>query len=252
MGLPLFAMCVIGSVRSKMQVNWPAAAYFSWMILAAYFLGTRLRSAATWKPWRGWFWGAVVFGLLMMPVAHDFEILYPMINRYNAWRLERAKAQGITDENKLARTQMTFRRLDPTAKLKGWKELGARVTREMEGLKDPFVLCEEYMQTAEMAFYVEGQPKTYCVGAYVKDVKDRRRRTQYDVWPDRDLSQPHLRGRDAIYVGFMNDTVREAFESVEALPEEQVIRHGGLVRKTRLYRCRGFRGLTMPESGGTY
>src|SRR6185503_3264493 len=34
MGLPLFTICLLGAIRSKMQINWPVAAYFSWMILA--------------------------------------------------------------------------------------------------------------------------------------------------------------------------------------------------------------------------
>jgi hypothetical protein len=252
MGLPLFVICVLGSLRSKMQVNWPAAAYFTWMILAAYFLGTRLASVASWRPWRMWFWGAAVFGVAMMPVAHDFEVVYPLIARYNAWRVDRLKARGVTDEKKLARAQVEMRQADPTAKLKGWKELGARVSREMHGLHQPFVLCEDYMQTAEMAFYVNGQPKTFCVGPYIRKIDDRKRRTQYDVWPDRSLAQPHLRGRDAIYVGYMNDTVRGAFASVEELPEEPIVRRGQKVRRFKVYRCRDFRGLTLPEAGEAY
>jgi hypothetical protein len=252
MGLPLFVMCLVGSVRSKMQVNWPASAYFTWMILVAYFLGTRLRSVATWRRWRLWFWGAAVFGVAMMPVAHDFEIVYPLITRYNAWRVDRLRARGVTDEAKLERAEIQYRQADPTAKLKGWKELGARVSREMEGLKDPFVLCEDYMQTAETAFYVKGNPKTYCVGAYISKIEDRKRHTQYDVWPDRNLARPGLRGRDAIYVGYMNDDVRHAFASVEELPEEPIYRRGCKVRRFKVYRCRDFRGLEMKGEGGSF
>jgi hypothetical protein len=234
MGLPLFAMCVIVSIRSKMQVNWPAGAYFTWMILVAYFLGTRLRSVATWRRWRAWFWGAAVFGVAMMPVAHDFEVVYPLITRYNHWRVARLTAKGVTDEAKLERAKLQYRQADPTAKLKGWKELGVRVTREMAGLPNPFVLCEDYMQTAEMAFYVKDNPKTFCVGPYISKIDDRKRHTQYDVWPDRNLAQPGLRGRDAIYVGYMNDDVRGAFASVEELPEEPVIRRGVQVRRFKV------------------
>jgi hypothetical protein len=252
MGLPLFGICVLGSLRSKMQVNWPAGAYFTWMILIAYFLGTRLQSVRTWRRWRAWFWGAAVFGVAMMPVAHDFEVVYPLITRYNAWRVDLLKAKGVTDEKKLARAQIDYRQADPTAKLKGWKELGVRVSREMGGLKEPFVLCEDYMQTAEMAFYVKDNPKTFCVGPYIGKIEDRKRRTQYDVWPDRSLAQPVLRGRDAIYVGYMNDDVRGAFASVEELAEEPIVRRGCKVRRFKVYRCRDFRGLTLQESGGSF
>jgi hypothetical protein len=240
MGLPLFVMCVVGSMRSKMQVNWPAAAYFSWMILTAYFIATRLADVGKWRRWRGWFWGAVVFGVAMMPVAHNFEILYPPIARYNAWRAAKGKKP------------LEFRQADPTAKLKGWKELGARVTREMKGLKEPFVLCEDYMQTAEMAFYVEKNPKTFCLGPYIEKLDDRKRRTQYDVWPDRDLSQPGLGGRDAIYVGYIHDDVLKGFASVEELPDEEIYRRGQKVRRFKVYRCRDFKGLAIQEPGGAF
>ena len=60
-----------------------------------------------------------------------------------------------------------------------------------------------------MAFYVAGQPKTYCAGSYFAGER-RKRHTQYDVWPDRSLDpadNPGLLGRDAVYVGFLNDDV---------------------------------------------
>jgi hypothetical protein len=136
--------------------------------------------------------------------------------------------------------------------MKGWKELGARLTREMAGLHDPFILCEEYGQTAETAFYTAGQPKTYCVGAYITKVSDRKRRTQYDVWPDRNLAQPALRGRDALYVGYMNDDVLGSFASVEELPEEPIYRGGYKVRRFKIYRCRGFKGLELKAPAGGF
>jgi hypothetical protein len=237
MGLPLFVICLIGSVRSKMQVNWPAGAYFSWMILAGYFLSTRLAEMRSWKRWRGWVWGAVAFGVLMMPVAHNFEHLYRLLPLINS----------------VKKKPLEPREIDLTAaKMKGWKELGVRLTREMQGLNDPFILCEDYSQTAEMAFYVGGQPKTYCVGAYISKLSDRKRRTQYDVWPDRNLAQPALRGRDALYVGYMNDDVLKSFASVEELPEEPIYRAGYKVRRFKVFRCRDFRGLELKEAGGGF
>jgi hypothetical protein len=237
-GLPLFVICLLGAIRSKMQVNWPAAAYFSWMILVAYFLSTRLADRAAWRRWRPWFWAAVIFGVAMMPLAHNLERIYgilPLINKVKH------------------KKPVEPRDIDPTvAKMKGWKQLGERLTREMPGLNQPFILCDDYMQTAETAFYVEGNPKTFCAGPYVSNIKDRKRRTQYDLWPDRDLSQPSLRGRDALYVGYMSDDVRNSFKSVEELPEEAVYRAGYKVRRFLIHRCRDFQGLKIQEPGGAY
>ncbi|HEX2972806.1 MAG TPA: glycosyltransferase family 39 protein, partial [Tepidisphaeraceae bacterium] len=49
-GLTYFAIVAVTSLRTKIQVNWPAPAYFTLVILAAYFLGTRLQSPGLWKP----------------------------------------------------------------------------------------------------------------------------------------------------------------------------------------------------------
>lgn len=236
MGLPLMILCIMGSIRSKMQINWPASAYFSWMILAAYFLSTRLADLARWKRWRGLFWGAVMFGVTMMPIAHDTSLLYPLIPVINKFRKKPVDAQAI----------------DMTYRLKGWEELGQRVSQELKQVSNGFVLCRDYMQTAEMAFYVEGQPKTFCIGPYIKNLKERKRRTQLDVWPDRSLAQPSLRGRDAIYVGYFIEDLKDAFESVEPLPPLIIDKNGHFVRRFQLFRCRGFKGMQLQEAGGEF
>jgi len=108
------------------------------------------------------------------------------------------------------------------------------------------------MQTAEMAFYVPGRPLTYCLGPYITNPADRKRRTQYDVWPERSLSKQSLLGTDAIYVGYFHDDLRRAFESVERLPDEEVWRRGVKVRRFQIWRCRGFKGMKLPEGGVSF
>jgi undecaprenyl-diphosphatase len=235
--IPLLVICLFASLRTKVQPNWPAAAYFGLIILTAHFIATRLGSRATWRRWRGWFWGAVVFGVSMMPIAHNMEILYPAT----------------------ARLHVEPRKFDPTVKLKGWRQLGERVSRELAqlgasggGNQNAFVLCEDYMQTAEMAFYVRGQPITYCLGPYITDGDDPKRRTQYDVWPERSLAQPSLWGRDAIYVGYMHQDLLKAFDRVERLADEEVWRRALKVRRFQVWRCSNFKGLTLPQGGESF
>ena len=78
-----------------------------------------------------------------------------------------------------------------------------------------FVLCDDYMQTAETAFYVKGQPEDVLRRLVLRRAK---RYTQYDMWPDRRLDQPELIGRNAIYVGKgggMPKDIEKAFEHLE-------------------------------------
>ena len=119
-------------------------------------------------------------------------------------------------------------------------------------MKDPIILCEDYMMTAQMAFYVPGNPKTFCIGPYVERVEDRKRRSQYDVWPDRSLEQPRLRGRDAIYIGHESEDLPKVFAKVERLADEEVWRRGMKTRRFRLFRCTEFKGMTLKDPAGAY
>lgn len=211
-------------------------AYFTLLVLTAYFLSTRLRDPALWRPWRPWFYAAVVLGLVATPVLHQTELLYPMIR----WKHLARGAKG----------EASARQVDVTARLKGWRQLGALVTGELGQLgPGAFVLCEDYQAAAETAFYVAGQPKTYCAGAYFSGPR-RKRHTQWDIWPDRSLDpgrRPEMLGRDAVYVGFLNDDVRAAFERVEGPFQLDIARAGVKIRTFPYARCHGFKG-TRPQA----
>jgi hypothetical protein len=245
-GVSFFFIVAIDSLRAKVQVNWPAPAYFTLMILAGYFLSTRLRDRVTWKPWRPWFWGAVVIGLLTMPLIHDFETVYPLVLRYNAWRVDAAKKKKVTDPAKLAKVGIpSMRDADPMAKLKGWAELGQYVDQQLALLgPGAIVMGEDYQYAAEMGFYVSGQPKTYCAGSFF--VTRPKRASQFDMWKDRSLDpeeNPEILGKDAVYVGWPRPDLWRAFDAVEELPLYHVMRGGLVVRQFRIFRCHHFLGM---------
>ena len=235
-GLPMLAIVAATSLRTKVQANWPVPAYFTLLILTAWFLATRLRDAATWRPYRAWFWAGVVgFGVVGTVLAHHSEWLYPPVARLNA-------ALG---------TNLQPRRFDPANRLRGWAELGDAVGGELGALgPGAFVLCADYQTTGLMAFYVPGQPVTYCAGSYFTE--DRKRYSQYDLWANRDLDRPALRGRDAVYVGYKSRDVERAFDSVDRVREVRIEVGGLTVRRFTLWRCRGFRGMTRPATDGSY
>ena len=237
--LPFFTLATLVNLRAKAQLNWPAPAYFTLMILVAWYLATRLRSPETWRPWRPWFYPAVAFGLLMMPVAHNFELVYPLIH----W-VERTITRPWFHKS------LSIRQLDPTVKLRGWEELGRHVGMEARNVgNDAFVLCDDYQTCSEMAFYVPGQPKSYYFGSYLRD--KTKRHSQYDLWPDRSLDpkqNPTLLGRNAIYVGYLKPELSEAFERVEELPPLDIERRGVKIRTFRVSRCYNFKGISRPEA----
>lgn len=239
-GLPFLALTTLTSLRTKVQLNWPAPAYFTLLMLTAYFIATRLRDRATWRPWRPWVWTTIGMGLLATPVLHHTDMLYPLIR----WQHNFRGAKG----------EPSARRLDVTVKLKGHAETGALVSRELEKLgPGAVVICEDYQETALMAFYVSGQPKTYCAGSYF--TRKRKRHSQYDIWPDRSLDpddHPELVGRDAVYVGFMNDDIRGAFERVEEQFDLDIVRRGVKIGTFRYARCFGFKGLKSPVETGSF
>ena len=290
-GVGFLLPCVLASFLTKVQVNWPAPAYFSLMILTTYFISTRLRHRRTWKGWRWWFYPAVFFGLLMMPIAHDTEVLYPLVrwvnNKAAAWRTLPGNGVRPWVGRHLPEDGIDVRAIDVGARAKGWQQIGDVFSDELADNVPPkpfgvvrkplgpnaFILCEDYQQTAQTAFYVRGQPKTYYAGSYYKD--DPKRHTQYDLWPDRNLEPPnHLIGANAIFLGHSfrpPSDIAEAFERVEGdyltvkrarrtwlwplLVVEhrsinvEVVRDGLPVRTFRYFRCYGFKGMQRPQKG---
>jgi undecaprenyl-diphosphatase len=223
-GVPFLTLTLLISAFTKVQVNWPAPAYFTLLILVAYYLATRVHDLELWRPWRWWFYGTVAAGLIAIPIAHDSARLFPLARMCH---IDPAK-------------------VDIIMRLRGWKLLGEHASAELDKLGgDSFVLCDDYMQTAEMAFYVRGQPKTYYAGSYFSDAK---RLTQYDMWPDRRLDNPALRGRNAVYIGKgggLPKDIEDAFERVEKLAELPVIVRGVTVRSFKIWRGYGFKGMTQ-------
>jgi undecaprenyl-diphosphatase len=241
-GLPFFTLTLLDSFRTKVQPNWPAPAYFTLIILAAYFISTRMRDPQRWRRWRMWVQGAVITGAVATPLLPHTDWLYPLV----VWQHKVRHAKGeVPPAN----------RFDPSARAKGWADAAGRVSEEMKTLgPNSFVLCEDYQKTAEMAFYLPGQPKTYCAGSYFTG-KKQKRHSQYDVWPDRSLDpdrNPQLVGRDAIYVGYINDDVRAAFARVEGPVEVDFTRHGVKIMTLRFCRCFGFKGMKPSAGAGSF
>jgi undecaprenyl-diphosphatase len=236
-GLCFFGLTLLSSLFAKVQVNWPAPAYFTLMILTAYWLGTRLQTMQSWRPWCGWFWATVFFGLVLTPIAHDPGLVLPTMSR-----ISRAIPK-----------RLRFEAGGLVTKLVGWRVLGDHVSDQLDKLgPGAIVMCDDYMQAAETAFYVRGQPRTYYAGSYYADAK---RMTQYDMWPDRRLDAPELLGRNVVYVGKggpVPPDIARAFDRLEQLPEVPVVVRGVTVRTFKTWIGYNFKGMKRPVAGASY
>lgn len=241
--LPYAGVVTASAFFTNTQINWSAPVWFALLIVGAVFLGSRMRSAASWRRWRGLVYGTAAIALVVAPVAHHTRLLYPFF----AW----VQTQVLGWE------EVQVRRWDPTARLQGWEKLARdldRVRRERLG-EDAFILLQNRTDASALAFYTPGHPPTYVMGPFIADPARRGRKSQYDLWPDRSLERGKttLIGRDAIYMGPRWPDLAEAFESVEAVdPIEVVARVGGreyLLSSKKVLLLRGFKGFPRPEDG---
>lgn len=217
---PVLLFYLLVSFQGKAQANWPAAAYPSLGLLAAGALLERRRGLV---PRRRraqsvLLGAAALVAVVVSGVGHVTDLV------------------GMPPE------------LDPTTRLKGWRELGAAVARVRREMPDPvrtFLLADRYQITSELAFYVEGNPPAYNVNL-------GRRLNQYDFWEGPDAR----RGWDAIYVregvGEPDARIVGAFERTEGPVVVEVRRGGRLVRVFAVYRGYGFRGVPPRTDPATY
>jgi hypothetical protein len=231
----MFLACLLDSAIAKVQVNWPAPAYFTLLILTAYFI------AVFWKQVRGWFIIALVFGIVAQPILHDLTILYPLARWLDVHH--RHKPRDGTP-------QSWVHSLDMEYKLRGVADpFASTVSSELAKLPaGSFVLCEAYEDASLLAFYLPGHPKTYFAGSYWTDPRVRRRWTQFDLWPDRQLNRPELLGCDAIYIGFAGYApLKQSFASMERLADIDVKVKNTQVQRFTVWKCMGFKGMMRPS-----
>jgi hypothetical protein len=139
-------------------------------------------------------------------------------------------------------------RLDPTLRLRGWRELGARVGELRAGMPNPartFLASDRYQVTSELAFYVAGRPPAYNLNL-------GRRLNQYDLWEGPDVR----RGWDALYVQEgtrpLDERVIRAFARVDGPIPIEIRRGGQVVRTFTVYRGHDFKGAPVPTGPPRY
>lgn len=212
--IPILAGFLLKSVQGKIQANWPLGAWLIGVAVLADFLVHRYHSLTRENK------RLVVIGLII-PAVGTLLLNLPFIT---------LNLPAPPKSN-------------PFKKLLGWKQLGRDVTQLAQTMPKPvFIFSDHYMTTSELAFYVQGQPRTYCVNL-------GRRMNQYDVWGGLE----DLKGQNAVFVGGgpMPERLADSFAKTEAHPIEIQDHYGNTIKTFVAYRCYDFKGWT-PASPTTY
>ncbi|MCX7015257.1 MAG: glycosyltransferase family 39 protein [Candidatus Sumerlaeota bacterium] len=226
MGLPIYLLLLARSLRGTVLGNWAAPAYYTWTILTVAEVDALWNRTAN-SPWRkglGAYLVMLTLGLLLVFVVAHERAVYGVLAR----RLNRAGVQSPVG-------------CDPAYALFGYDQLAARMSKALHDMPRPektFIFSTRYQIAAELAFYMEGQPRTYTVN--FGDAPW----TQYDVWGGLDESKA---GWDALFActdngGPLDPRIAENFESVGRGERLDVVLYGMTYRRFTFFRCRNFDG----------
>jgi 4-amino-4-deoxy-L-arabinose transferase-like glycosyltransferase len=205
---PVLFFFALTSLRSKVEANWPALAYFPAVVALA---GIAADSWARWgKGKKRMAWTVVISAFVVTAVAH-VQPLYSLI--------------PISPQK------------DPTTQLLGWRSLGERIQQTAQTLdpaKGIFILAPRHQFVGESMFYTRGKIRTYQWDAPM-------RINHLSV-----LNAPPV-GSQAIYFSEGgNDLppgVASLFSSCERLDPLIIKRNSIPARIHPLWKCTGFKGM---------
>jgi hypothetical protein len=213
---PILLLCLVVSLRSKMEANWPAPAHITGLMAVAVWFAAAWDSGK--RRARAGIVASVGLSLVLVTV-----LLFPEV----------VPGLGITVSADLGQ-----KATEPY----GWSELmgkvqAARRQLEAEG-KPVFVAGINYRVPSLLAFYLPDKPET-------TELFFAARRDHYfeTTDPARYIGQNCLLCLDSDKEEAVK-IARRYFASVEALPVVEVYRPGftGPVKRWQLYACRDFKG----------
>jgi 4-amino-4-deoxy-L-arabinose transferase-like glycosyltransferase len=199
--LPVLLFFLLKSLQAKVQANWPLMAYPAMMLLSVAWYVNKWQSLKKWM--RYLFVLSLAFLLFITPFLYFPGML------------------GLPS------------RFDPSSRLRGWKELGKKVTliaEEMMHRGPFFIVSDKYQVSSEIAFYTEGNPVTYCVNL-------GRRMNQYDLWP----GFHNFVHYNAIFVTIGDSEMPGGFRERFSECYKEVLKTD--VREYSIFRCYDFKGM---------
>lgn len=222
--VPVWGVFLAASLRNPGQPNWPAAAYVGGLVLAA-----------AWVRDRGW--TRIAIGTAAVGLVASVSLRFPAL-----WLPVLPQLAGAPTEANPA----PVRRLDATARLRGWRTLAAEVDRVRERVtretgREPVLAGMRWTTPGELAFYCRGRPEAYSLGAALED-----RHSQYDVWRPNPVADAQVfRGRTFVYVGEAVPAADRVFDRVEQPFRVVYAENGVPVSAWTVWVMHGFRG--FPE-----
>ncbi|CAN5395491.1 glycosyltransferase family 39 protein [soil metagenome] len=226
--VPIVLALLLKSLQGNVEANWTGPAYFTGAVFLALEIArtyrTRKEAGISTTTPVVYTCAAVGLCIVGLAIAHDRTI-------FESIEKSSAKAGFPIPAN-----------ADPIYHMIGWDDLGKEVSAARSKMPRPdqtFIVTRTYQIASELAFYADGQPRTYNVNV-------GRRMNQYDVWGGEEA----LAGWDAIYVTDETgkkltkerDRVAELFDSVEDGAPFTITRKKKVYREFTLFVCRGFKG----------
>jgi 4-amino-4-deoxy-L-arabinose transferase-like glycosyltransferase len=179
--LLLFYLGVTFIARAEM--NWPIACHVTLIIFASVYLSEQL---ALPHP--------RVLGLTLPRHALNTCLIVGLLTGLLMLRLDLVRSA-------LNAVNPAWAKLVPVGRVIGGKQLAGEVDKLRAQLRQqtsatPMVMCAAYGRASQVAFYLPDHPSVYCTSSRMGG-----RIVQQDFWPDTNLDDPALLGRDAIIVG---------------------------------------------------
>jgi 4-amino-4-deoxy-L-arabinose transferase-like glycosyltransferase len=216
-GFPLYGVLALSLVQ-RVQPNWPAPFYVGGLLLTVAWALGRFDLVPWIDGWRSHFRGGLVVG----GVCAAATLLVPFA----------VQPAGLAGSD-----------LDPTDRLRGWRELGERVQALRETVPRPertfLVAAGDRATVSALAFYLPDQPRVHRwnSGNHIE--------SQYELW-----DRPAAVGWDALLVlpagAALPPELAGAYESVAPLGEVTVPLGNDATRSFKVLHARGFRGWPKP------
>lgn len=233
--VPVWGVFAVASLKASGQINWPAAAYASGLVLIVAWVREQLDGPYR-KPVARLVGCGVAIGLAISTLVH-----FPGLMRSAL-----ASAAGPVSEKQ----PTPIRKYDPTARLRGWKYLAGEVDKVRDRVRaetgeEPLVAATVWNVPGALGVYCKGHPETYSFGLAMGD-----RHSQYDIWhPNPVADAQAFRGRTFVFVGDGIPADAGVFERFES-PTVVVHREEGVpVAVWWVWVGHGFKGFPEKRLG---